>query len=266
MSSYLGLERLLFDRADVDGSPQLGAHVIGDGNAVITSHDVSGDEGLDVYLLNPTVSVDDITIGGNTLAIDGSGFITANINGTVTVDATDLDIRQLLHTGASPDSVQIGDGTEILQINADGSIDVQFNSDADDAASTYNPISVGGVSADQSSALTALSAAGDRFHLLSDLYRRVFVNDSPNVGLSNEAVSVGLTAVALPTTAQAGRMELHIQNNGNKSIFIGDASVTTANGIEVSKNSTYVMKVGEAVGVYAISGTAAQDVRVLELA
>lgn len=60
-----------------------------------------------------------ISDGTNDLAIDGSGYITANINGTVTVDASDLDIRDLTHVS---DSMKIGDGTEFLEVNADGSI------------------------------------------------------------------------------------------------------------------------------------------------
>lgn len=62
-----------------------------------------------------------ITDGTETLAIDASGYVTANINGTVTVTATDLDIRDL--TDAS-DSVSIGDGTDTLAVNTDGSINV----------------------------------------------------------------------------------------------------------------------------------------------
>lgn len=63
------------------------------------------------------------TAGGQALAIDGSGYITAN-QGTSpwVVSATDLDIRDLDYT---QDNVAIkdSDGDE-LEINADGSINV----------------------------------------------------------------------------------------------------------------------------------------------
>ncbi len=61
---------------------------------------------------------------GNRLVLDASGFVTANINGTVTVTATQLDIDDLDHT---TDSVAIGDGTDLLAIAADGSIAVTDN-------------------------------------------------------------------------------------------------------------------------------------------
>ena len=71
-----------------------------------------------------------ITDNGGSLTIDGAvsqsgtwniGTV-GSITGSVTVDATDLDIRDLAHT---QDSIKIGDGVEFLAINADGSLNVQ---------------------------------------------------------------------------------------------------------------------------------------------
>jgi len=63
-----------------------------------------------------------LTDGTNTVSVDASGYLTVNVNGTVTVTATDLDIRDL---SASQDNVAISDGTDTLAINTDGSINVQ---------------------------------------------------------------------------------------------------------------------------------------------
>lgn len=64
---------------------------------------------------------------GNRLAIDGSGFITSNINGTVTVSASDLDIRDLTHVS---DSVSIGDGTTLADV-LDGTVDALYTAITD---------------------------------------------------------------------------------------------------------------------------------------
>jgi hypothetical protein len=96
------------------------------------TNDVSIDDGgnsitvdatnLDIRdLTSASDSVEIKTAAGQALAIDGSGFITANINGTVTVSATNLDIRDLTHAS---DSIKIGDGTDFLAVNTDGSINV----------------------------------------------------------------------------------------------------------------------------------------------
>lgn len=83
---------------------------------------------LDASLQNIAISD-----GTNTLAIDASGNIAVtqsgtwdigtvgSITGSVTVTASDLDIRDLSHVS---DSVKVGDGTDFLAVNTDGSINV----------------------------------------------------------------------------------------------------------------------------------------------
>jgi len=139
--------------------------------------------------------------------------------------------------------------------------------DADDAAATLDPIGVGGVSATTASALGALSAAGDRYHLLGDLYRRTFVNDSYNIGWQTSTLTVGLTALEVGATPLAGRRGIIVQNLGNQAIYVGeDNTVTTSTGVEVEKGSSIELQWGEALNVWVISGTASQDVRVMEFA
>lgn len=79
---------------------------------------------LDVNLTNTSIAVTGSvvvsTASGDSLTVDG----TVNIGNTVTVTATDLDIRDLDH---SQDSVAVGDGTDILAVNADGSINITDN-------------------------------------------------------------------------------------------------------------------------------------------
>lgn len=66
-----------------------------------------------------------VTDGGGSLTVDGEvelGAATLAALETITVVATDLDIRDLTHAS---DSVKVGDGTDFLAINADGSINAQ---------------------------------------------------------------------------------------------------------------------------------------------
>lgn len=58
--------------------------------------------------------------GGSAVNIqDGGNSIT--VDGSVTVSATNLDIRDLTHAS---DSVKVGDGSDFLAVNSDGSINV----------------------------------------------------------------------------------------------------------------------------------------------
>lgn len=55
----------------------------------------------------------------NRLSVSVDNTPSVTISGSVTVTATDLDIRDLTHVS---DSVKVGDGTDFLAVNADGSI------------------------------------------------------------------------------------------------------------------------------------------------
>lgn len=58
------------------------------------------------------------------LKVTAAGALYVSQVGTVTVSATDLDIRDLTHVS---DSVKVGDGTDFLAVNADGSINITDN-------------------------------------------------------------------------------------------------------------------------------------------
>lgn len=91
-----------------------------------------------------------ITIANTSFGVTGSGSgfrdlssgldsISAVVTAmpTVTVTATDLDIRDLSHT---QDSLKIGDGTDFLAINADGSINVNGSFGGSGSSSWQNSL------------------------------------------------------------------------------------------------------------------------------
>lgn len=79
-----------------------------------------------------------------------------------------------------------------------------------------------------------------------------------------QAISVGLTAIALPTTALQYRKNVIIFNNSSNPIYIGDALVTTASGLPLYPRASINIQIEDAVDVYAIAGTAGNEVRILE--
>jgi hypothetical protein len=96
--------------------------------------DVSGSTniGLDAATL---AALESITVQ------NGAGASAVNIQdggNSITVDATDLDIRDLTHVS---DSVKIGDGTDFLAVNSDGSINVVPLEDAGTETVDYNTAS-----------------------------------------------------------------------------------------------------------------------------
>jgi hypothetical protein len=87
--------KLVFDATAMDESDNTGAFLRASDGTLLTHTDVGGKKSLDV-----------------------------NVANTVTVTATDLDIRDL---SAAQDNVAISDGTDVLAINADGSLNITDN-------------------------------------------------------------------------------------------------------------------------------------------
>jgi len=75
-----------------------------------------------------------IADGGNSITVDDGGA-SLTVDGSVTVSATDLDIRDL---SASQDNVAISDGTDTLAVNADGSINVVVGGSGGTAIADYD--------------------------------------------------------------------------------------------------------------------------------
>lgn len=114
-----------------------GAVNIQDGGNTITV------DAVDLDIRNLVFASDKVDTSGSVIALDattlaalesitvqnGSGAASVNIQdggNSITVDAVDLDIRDLTHVS---DSVKIGDGTDFLAINADGSINAVIQED-----------------------------------------------------------------------------------------------------------------------------------------
>ena len=256
------LDQLVFDTANPDDGANVGSYVRAGDDGTQIGHvgdalkvDIGSVTDLDIRDLDATQDNVAISDGTDTLAVNADG----SINSVVT--ATDLDIRDL---SDSTDSVAIGDGTDTLAIEADGSINVNFSSAvADDEADTENGLK--GAHRAKDGLLTAVSANNDKADQISDMYRRQYVNSSPNVGMQTSTSTVGTTQVELAASPLAGRTRILVQNNGTRAIYVGPTGVTTANGIRIPRRSSMELPWGEDIDLFAISAAAGQDVRVMEV-
>lgn len=268
--SNLSLERLLFDPADPSSGPNVGSYLrAGTDGDLLSSTNIGGKEALDVNVVEGiNVEVDLSSLDDSVAIADASGnYLAINLDGSInaSVSATDFDIRDLTHV---TDSIKVGDGTDFLAINADGSINansVITGTSADDDIDTGNPIKVGSRAYDAVSGLLAVSDSGDRADLLSDLYRRIFINDAPNISVASAAVSVASTATSLGTPID-GRMRALVQNNSDKPIYVGPAGVTTSTGLKVDKGATLALEIGQGVALFAVTASGTADTRVFQLA
>jgi len=231
------------------------------------THDVD----LKAEMVLANTSLDAIEASVAAIDVDTSSIITElqSVN-------TELDSQTTLLT--SLDGKDFATETTLAAIEAQTSqftfnsgrlevlADIRLESDvADDEADTENPFKVGSRAVD--GALTAISASGDKANVISDMYRRVYVNDAPNVGFKTSAATITDTASEVASSPLLGRKRIMIQNLGNKSIFIGfDNTVSILNGLRISAGGFLEMPFGEDLDIYSISESGSQDIRVVEIA
>jgi len=84
--------------------------------------------------------------------------------------------------------------------------------------------------------------------------------------LKTTQVNVSTTASKVVSTGLTNRRAILLQNKGAASIYVGDSTVTTANGIEVGSGEVYDDILGEFGDLYAVCAAGTQDVRVFERA
>jgi len=216
-----------------------------------------------------SIATDASTIAGDTTSIDAILTALTKAEDSVHVSGDQGIMGLAVQTAAEGPLAADGDYAP-LQVDPSGRLRIIGDLDvvgnvADDDVDSGNPLKVGMRGVAQSSVLTALSAGNDRADMLSDLYRRQFINTGPNVGLKATQVSVDTTigGTNLTPTPQAGRMFMDIRNSV-QDMFLGATGVTTATGFLLEEDESLTIELGEGVDIFGITASGAATVYVLE--
>lgn len=142
------------DNLNANANIQVGNADVSNANPVPVS-DAGGSltvDAIDLDIRDLVFATDKVDVTGSEVSLDaatlaalesitvqnGPGAAAVNIQdggNSITVDAIDLDIRDLTHVS---DSIKIGDGTDFLAINPDGSINVVPQEDPGTETVNYN--------------------------------------------------------------------------------------------------------------------------------
>lgn len=301
----IGKDKLVFDEsvAPLSENDNVGAFLRSSDGTLITHTTVGGSEALDVNVVgaNSDYAEDSVHVSGDsgkfilavrhdadTSLVDADGDyapLQVDANGNLKVVADlDVDFDYVYAEDAAHASGDLGayilavrqdtlaasvdtDGDYAsLKLNSRGGLwTVPVGTADDDAADSEAPVKVGWRAYDGP---LAAVAAGDRVNAAADLYRRLYVNNGANIAILQSQEDVdNSAAVALPTSALAGRRSIMVQNLSNKEIYIGASGVTSADGFVVAARGAISLELGPNVTLYAIGSQAgAQDLRILEMA
>lgn len=275
-----------------------------DANTSLESIDTKLSSGItvtatDLDIRNLVFADDKVDVSGSEVSLDAATLAALE---TVTVEqgtspwvvsATDLDIRDL---SASTDSVSISDGTDTLGVNADGSINVAITdatgitideSDvyAEDSAHTTgdNGSFILAIRNDTLGSLVdtdgdytglQVNASGELYvkdtDVLAELQGGIDVTTN-DVTLANSAIkqvaeTVSTTAAVVVDGADelSSRKYFWAYNNDNRAVYLGDSSVSAANGYPIFPGSEFHARIGDAVDIYMIGEKLSTDVRTLQ--
>ena len=80
----------------------------------------------------------------------------------------------------------------------------------------------------------------------------------------NSTTSVSTTAVPIPATAATGRIFTMVKNNGASTVYLGDANVTSSNGMPLEPGDVLSFDLKQEVILYGRTASGTSDVRSLE--
>lgn len=184
------------------------------------------------------VKLGDGTLPSQQLAIDASGRVVVKIqdstgdsldsttgslhvllqNSSLVVTATDLDIRDLSHL---QDSVKIGDGTDFLEVNADGSINVSIAAGAEiKITDGTDDLAING----DGSINSVVTATDLDIRDLSHTQDSVKVGDGTDFLAVNADGSVNITDNGGSITVDATDLDIRDLSHSQDSIKIGDGT------------------------------------------
>lgn len=224
-------DRLIFDTSDANtiaDSDSVGAFLRASDGTLLTHTDVGGKKALDVRVAEGiNVEVDLNFADDSVTAHQGGTWTIDSITNAVTVQATDLDIRDL---DAAQDNVAAWahDGSGNAIGSTAGALDVYVTGSA---ALTVN---------DAALANTAIASA------------------AKSLAAANTAEDV----VASPLS---NRKYLFIYNNDNRVMYVGQSGVSAANGFPLSPSSYLELRAGASIDIEFVSGKASHNIRTLQL-
>ena len=169
-----------------------------------------------------------------------------------------ITIDEILLDHVEGQSIQIGDGTNILDI---------LERDAPSGGGENGIMSLG-IRMDASG--SPVSADGDYhplvFNANGELKTSTTLDQTSNTALQVTKKSVSNVSALLLGANLVNRREITIQNLGAQDIFINETTAVAADDFKIPKRASATYSWGDAIDVAAVTAAATADVRILESA
>jgi hypothetical protein len=265
-----GKTKIVFDAADAANSDQIGANLIANGTQ-LTATGTSLDVNVTASSL-PTGAATETTLA----SILSELQLIDNVDGLAwSAGSTGIETLAVRKDASGPlTGVADGDFSP-LQVNALGELKVAAaisigDNHAEDAAASSGDIgsfSLGVRNDDMATVVT--SANGDYSQFSVDDTGAQYVKDIAAKSNLQQIITVGTSAVALPTSPLANRSSMMIQMLSGGQLFLGSSTVTNSGatrGFMIGNGGFVSLDVGPANLIYGVANAAGKDVMVWEFA
>lgn len=266
-----GTQRLIFDTTDatsIASSANVGAWLRDAAGNLLTSTLISGKQSLDTatHLFDGagTALTSTLVSGKQGLDVNVISAIAVDLDGVYngSTNTSPDTVGAIFHTrAASPAATDQVERTTAGAASSDAVVAANVHAiDVNSFAMGFNGTTWDRLQVDASKNLKVDIAAADATVTVSD-------TALANSSIKNTAATIASTSGALLASQLTGRKYLYLANVGNRDVWIGSGTVTSANGFPLNIGAVAELRVGPAVSVQAIAAAGGTpDVRALECA
>lgn len=272
MAGNAGKTRILVDTGTLADGDSIAAYLVA-GGTQLTATGTSLDVNVTASAL-PAGAATEATLASVLTAVNAL----EQIDGAVWVAGTKGIESLAVRKDASGPLTGVADGDwSPLQVNSVGELKVagsftvtSADDHAEDAAAVSGDTGSFNLSVrNDAQATTPASTNGDYQQFSTDLRGALYTKQIQAITNLQQVITVGTTAVALPTAPLANRASMFVQMLSGGSLYLGSATVTNTGatrGFLLGNGGYASLDVGPANLVYGICNAAAKDVMVWEFA
>lgn len=272
-----GKTKIAVNTGTLADGDSIASYLVDSAGALLTSTLVGADQSLDVNVTQsalPAGAATETTLASLLSELQGLTFAEDSVHASGDLGVMSLAVRNDAGTALAADGDYIPLSTTssgALRVAISDTVVANIEGDyAEDTAHVDADRGLFMLSVrNDNQSTTFTSASGDYAPIATDKKGAVYTKSASNGSNLQQIVTVGTSAVALPTAALADRISMFIQMLSGGKLYLGSGTVTSAGatrGLMIGEGGYVNLDVGPGNAVYGIANAAGKEVAVWEFA
>lgn len=272
-----GKTKIAVNTGTLADGDSIASYLVDSAGTLLTSTLVGADQSLDVNVTQsalPAGAATETTLASLLSELQGLTFAEDSVHASGDLGVMSLAVRNDAGTALAADGDYIPLSTTssgALRVAISDTVVANIEGDyAEDTAHVDADRGLFMLSVrNDNQSTTFTSASGDYAPIATDKKGAVYTKSASNGSNLQQIVTVGTSAVALPTAALADRISMFIQMLSGGKLYLGSGTVTSAGatrGLMIGEGGYVNLDVGPGNAVYGIANAAGKEVAVWEFA